>query len=84
MKSCLINLITLYNHRIRESFRLEKTPKIIEFNRNEMPGLVDKRRPIGIVYSGLIVAFDTISHMILIDKMMKYGLDEQRGGVKTG
>lgn len=39
---------------------------------------------VGIFYHDFSVAFDTLSHRIFIDKMMKYGLDEQRSGVKIG
>lgn len=37
---------------------------------------------VGIAYCDVSVAFNTISHKILIDKMMKYGLDEQRGSAR--
>lgn len=43
-----------------------------------------RRELVGIFYHDFSVAFDTLSRKILIDKMMKYGLDEQRGGVKIG
>jgi len=42
------------------------------------------RRALGIVCCDSSVAFDTVSHRILIDKMKKYGLAERGRGVKTG
>lgn len=42
-----------------------------------------RRKQEGIVYHDFGASFDTLSHKILIDKIMKYGLDEQRGGVKS-
>ncbi|KAK4826426.1 hypothetical protein QYF61_008959 [Mycteria americana] len=40
---------------------------------NEMSGLVDEGRAVDIVYLG----FDTVSHKILIDELLMYGLDKQ-------
>ncbi|KAK4828527.1 hypothetical protein QYF61_026949 [Mycteria americana] len=44
---------------------------------NEMTGLEDEGRAVDIIYLDFSKAFDTVSHKILIDKMMKYGLGEQ-------
>ncbi|KAK4811069.1 hypothetical protein QYF61_016355, partial [Mycteria americana] len=44
---------------------------------DEVTGLVDEGRAMDIVYIDFRKAFDTVSHKILIDKLMKYGLDEQ-------
>ena len=41
-----------------------------------MTGLVDKGRAVDIVYLSFSMASDTISHYILTQKLMKYGLDE--------
>ena len=43
---------------------------------DEMPGLVNERRAMDIVYLDISKAFDTVSHKIL-GKLMKYGLDAQ-------
>ena len=42
-----------------------------------MTGLVDKGRAVVIVYLDFSKAFDTVSQKIFIEKVMKYGLDEQ-------
>ncbi|GAB0208209.1 mitochondrial enolase superfamily member 1 [Grus japonensis] len=44
---------------------------------DEMTGLVDEGRAVDIVYLDFKQAFDTVSHSILIEKLMKYMLDEQ-------
>lgn len=36
-----------------------------------------------VVYFDFSKIFDTVSHNILVDKMMKYGLDKQWVGLKT-
>jgi len=42
-----------------------------------MTGLVDEGRAVDIVYLDFRTAFDTITQQILIEKLIKYGLDEQ-------
>lgn len=44
---------------------------------DEMTGLVDEGREVNIVYLDLSKDFNTVSHKFLIDKLMKYGLDQQ-------
>ncbi|KAK4824064.1 hypothetical protein QYF61_009915 [Mycteria americana] len=44
---------------------------------DEMTGLVDQGRAVDVVYLDISKAFGTVSHRILIEKLMKYGLDEQ-------
>jgi len=44
---------------------------------DEMTGLVNERRIVGIVHPDFIIALDTVSHKILIGKLLMYGLDEQ-------
>ena len=44
---------------------------------NVMPGLVDKGRAVHIVYLDFSKAFDIASFKILIEKLVKYELDEQ-------
>lgn len=44
---------------------------------DEMVGLVDERRAVEIVYLDFRKVFDAVSHKILIDKLLGYGLDEQ-------
>ncbi|GAB0207649.1 mitochondrial enolase superfamily member 1 [Grus japonensis] len=46
---------------------------------DEMTGLVDEGRAVDIVYLDFRKAFDTVSPKIFIDKLLKYGLDEQNG-----
>ncbi|KAK4806997.1 hypothetical protein QYF61_000326 [Mycteria americana] len=47
---------------------------------DEMTGLVDEGGAADIVYLAFGKAFDTVSRKILIEKLMKYGLDEQTVG----
>lgn len=42
---------------------------------NEVTDLVDEGRAVGTVYLDFTKTFDTVSHKILIHKLMKYGLD---------
>ncbi|GAB0178721.1 hypothetical protein GRJ2_000337400 [Grus japonensis] len=42
-----------------------------------MTGLIDEERAVDIVYLDFSKAFDTVSNMILIEKLLQYGLDEQ-------
>ena len=49
--------------------------KLIAFY-DEMAGLVDKGRAVDVVYLDFSKAFDTVSHNIFIDKLMKCGLDK--------
>ena len=42
---------------------------------DEMTGLVDERRAVDIVYPDFSKGFDTVSHKILIDKLLMYRLD---------
>ena len=51
---------------------------------DETTGLVDEGRAVDIVYLDFHKAFDTVSHKILKEKLMKYWLDEQWWGLKTG
>ena len=44
---------------------------------DEMTGLVDKGRAVDIPYLDFNKAFDTVSHKILTDKLLMYGLDKQ-------
>ena len=50
---------------------------------DEMSGLVDEGRAVDSVYLNFIKTFGTVSHKILIDKLLMHGLDK-RGGPKTG
>ena len=43
---------------------------------DEMTGWIDGRRVVNIVYLNFSKAFNTISHKVLIEKLLKYGLDE--------
>ena len=43
---------------------------------DEMTGLVDEGRAVAVVYLGFSKAFNTVSHNIFIDKLLKYMLDE--------
>ncbi|KAK4830236.1 hypothetical protein QYF61_009303 [Mycteria americana] len=45
---------------------------------NELTVLVDEGRAVDIVYLDCSKVFDIASHKILIEKLLKYGLDEQR------
>ncbi|KAK4818417.1 hypothetical protein QYF61_012951 [Mycteria americana] len=60
-KSCLTNLITFYNGYLTKP----------------STGLVDEGGAVDIVYLGFSQAVDTVSHNMLIEKLMKYGLDKQ-------
>lgn len=42
-----------------------------------MTGLVDKGKVVDIVYLAFSEAFGTVSHKVLIDKLLMYRLDEQ-------
>lgn len=42
-----------------------------------MNGLVDEEKVVDIIYSDIRKAFDTVSHKILIEKLLMYGVDEQ-------
>ncbi|GAB0177176.1 mitochondrial enolase superfamily member 1 [Grus japonensis] len=42
---------------------------------DDMTSLVDEGRSVDVVYLDFSKAFDTISHNILIDQLIKYGLD---------
>ena len=44
---------------------------------DEVTGLVDKGRAVDVVYLDFSRAFDSVSHMILIEKLLMYGLDEE-------
>lgn len=43
----------------------------------ELTGLVDERRAADVVYPDIRRAFDTVSHSVLTDKLMKYGLHKR-------
>ncbi|KAK4826732.1 hypothetical protein QYF61_010985 [Mycteria americana] len=45
---------------------------------DEMTGLVDERRVVGIVYPDFSKAFDTVSHKNLRHKLLMYRMDKQR------
>lgn len=42
----------------------------------ELTGLVDERRAAGIFYSDIRKVFDTVSHYVLMNRLMKYGPDK--------
>lgn len=42
-----------------------------------MNGLVDEEKVVDIIYLDIRKAFDTVSHKILIEKLLMYGVDEQ-------
>lgn len=44
---------------------------------NERTALVEKGIAVDIFYPGFSKAFDTVSHKMLIEKLMKHRLDEQ-------
>jgi len=50
---------------------------------DEATGFGDERRAVAVVYLDFRKAFNAVSHKILIEKLVKPGLDEQRGGLKT-
>ena len=50
---------------------------------DELTGLVDKMRAVDVVCLNFSEVFNTISHNIQIDKLMKHGLDKQAGGLTT-
>lgn len=62
-KSCLNNLITLYD---------------------EMAGLIDEGRAVRIVCLDFRQAFDTVSHKILIVKLLIYGASFTPSSVSLG
>ena len=41
-------------------------------------GLVNEGRAVDVVYLDFSKAFDTVSHKILIEELLMYGMDEQR------
>jgi len=43
---------------------------------DEMSGLVDEGRAVDSVYLNFIKTFGTVSHKILIDKLLMHGLDK--------
>ncbi|KAK4807097.1 hypothetical protein QYF61_018438 [Mycteria americana] len=51
---------------------------------DETTGLVDEGRAVDIVYLDFSKAFNTVSHKILIEKLLTYGLDEQTRVVISG
>ena len=51
---------------------------------DEITGLIDEKRVVGIVYLDFTKAFHTVSNKILRDKLLMYGLDKKRGILKTG
>lgn len=51
---------------------------------DEMTGMVDEGRVVHTVYLGFSKAFNIDSHETFIEKLIKYGLDEQTGGLKNG
>jgi len=51
--------------------------KLIAFF-NEIASLVDEESGVSVVYPDSCKAFHNVSHNILIDKLMKYGLDERQ------
>ncbi|GAB0207838.1 mitochondrial enolase superfamily member 1 [Grus japonensis] len=50
---------------------------------HEMTDLVDQERAVSIIYLDTCKVFDTVSHNILIDRLLMYGLDEQVGSKLT-
>lgn len=46
---------------------------------NEMNDLVEKGKEVTIVNLGFSMTFNIVSYQILIEKQLKYGLDEQWG-----
>ncbi|GAB0204008.1 hypothetical protein GRJ2_002866400 [Grus japonensis] len=52
------------------------SPKLVNFY-DEMTGLVDEGTTVDIVYLDFRKTFDAVSHKILLEKLMIYGLDEQ-------
>ncbi|KAK4810486.1 hypothetical protein QYF61_004266 [Mycteria americana] len=51
---------------------------------DEMTGLVDEGRAVDIAYLDFRKAFDSVSHSILIEKLMRYRLDEENGKLAEG
>jgi len=49
-----------------------------------MTSLIDEGRAVDIAYLDFSKTFDTVLHKILIEKLLKDGLDKQGGGLKTG
>ena len=45
---------------------------------DEVAGLVDEGRSVDAVYLDFSKTFDTVTHKILIDKLLMYGLDERQ------
>lgn len=49
----------------------------------KMPGLVDEERAEDVVYLDFTETFDTVSHKVLRDKLLLFGLDREKSGLKS-